>query len=58
MRRKIVAVPRILVPAAQYVRMCDEAQQCSDNQKAAIAEYAFRNGFDVVRTYADASKSG
>jgi hypothetical protein len=47
--KKIVAdVPRILVPAAEYVRVSDQAQQYSiDNQKAAIGEYAFRNGFDV-----------
>jgi DNA invertase Pin-like site-specific DNA recombinase len=39
--------------------MSDEAQQYSiDNQKAAIADYAFRNGFDMVRTYANAGKSG
>ena len=36
--RKIVAdVPRILVPAAEYKQMSDEAQQYSiDNQKAAL----------------------
>jgi DNA invertase Pin-like site-specific DNA recombinase len=48
-----------LVPAAQYVRMSDEAQQYSvDNQKAAIAEYAASHGFTIVRTYADLGKSG
>ena len=47
------------VPAAQYVRMSDEAQHYSiENQKAAIAEYAARNGFVVIKTYADAGKSG
>jgi DNA invertase Pin-like site-specific DNA recombinase len=47
------------VPAAQYVRMSDDGQQYSiDNQKAAIEGYAKRNGFIVVRTYADAGKSG
>lgn len=47
------------VPAAQYVRMSDEAQQYSiENQKTAIAEYAARNGFVVIRTYTDAGKSG
>jgi DNA invertase Pin-like site-specific DNA recombinase len=46
-------------PAAQYVRMSDEAQQYSiDNQKAAIQEYADLHGFVVVRTYADSGKSG
>lgn len=60
MRRKVIAsIPRILVPAAQYVRMSDEAQQYSiDNQKDAIHEYAVRHGFVVVKTYADAGKSG
>jgi DNA invertase Pin-like site-specific DNA recombinase len=48
-----------LIPAAQYVRMSDEAQQYSiDNQKSAIQEYAVRHGFTVVRTYADPGKSG
>ena len=48
-----------LVSAAQYVRMSDEAQQYSiENQKAAIAEYAAKNGFVVVKTYADPGKSG
>jgi DNA invertase Pin-like site-specific DNA recombinase len=48
-----------LVPAAQYVRMSDEAQQYSvDNQKAAIAEYAASHGFAIVKTYADLGKSG
>jgi hypothetical protein len=38
-----------LVPAAQYVRMSDEAQQYSvDNQKAAIAEYAASHGFAII----------
>jgi DNA invertase Pin-like site-specific DNA recombinase len=47
------------IPAAQYVRMSDEAQQYSiENQKAAILEYAARHGFAVVKTYADAGKSG
>jgi DNA invertase Pin-like site-specific DNA recombinase len=47
------------IPAAQYVRMSDEGQQYSiDNQKAAIQEYAKQHGFVVVRTYADAGKSG
>jgi len=48
-----------LVPAAQYVRMSDDAQQYSvDNQKAAIEEYASRHGFTIVKTYADIGKSG
>jgi DNA invertase Pin-like site-specific DNA recombinase len=49
----------LLVPAAQYVRMSDEAQQYSvDNQKEAIAQYAALLGFKVVKTYADLGKSG
>lgn len=47
------------VPAAEYVRMSDEAQQYSiANQKDAIREYAAKNGFEIVKTYADAGKSG
>jgi len=39
--------------------MSDESQQYSiDNQKAAIADYASRYGFSVIKTYADAGKSG
>ncbi len=48
-----------LIPAAQYVRMSDDGQQFSiANQKAAIRDYAERHRFDVVKTYADAGKSG
>jgi DNA invertase Pin-like site-specific DNA recombinase len=47
------------IPAAQYVRMSDDGQQYSiANQKAAIQEYAKQHGFVIVRTYADAGKSG
>lgn len=47
------------VPAAEYVRMSDEGQPYSiENQKAANAEYAARNGFVIVKTYADAGRSG
>lgn len=57
--RKNTAEPAPLVPAAQYVRMSDEAQEFSiENQKAAIQEYAARHGFLIVKTYADAGKSG
>jgi DNA invertase Pin-like site-specific DNA recombinase len=53
------SLPALPVPAAQYVRMSDEAQQYSiDNQKAAIQEYASLHGFTVVKTYADIGKSG
>src|SRR5258708_2091551 len=48
-----------LVPAAQYLRMSTEHQQYSlENQSAAIQKYADSQGFEVVRTYSDASKSG
>jgi DNA invertase Pin-like site-specific DNA recombinase len=51
------AAPR--VRAAQYVRMSTEHQQYStSNQQDAIAEYAQRRGFEVVRTFADEGKSG
>jgi len=47
------------IPAAQYLRMSNEAQQYSmDNQKAAIQEYAACHGFTIIKTYADAGKSG
>lgn len=40
------------VRAAQYVRMSTEHQKYStENQSEAIAAYAARRGFDVVRTY-------
>lgn len=45
--------------AAQYVRMSTEHQQYSiENQKAAIAEYAEKRGFDIVETYSDSARSG
>jgi DNA invertase Pin-like site-specific DNA recombinase len=48
-----------LVRAAQYVRMSTEHQQYSlENQSEVIREYAIRRGFEIVRTYADGSKSG
>lgn len=47
------------VPAAQYLRMSTELQQYSlDNQSATIARYADEHGFEIVKTYADAAKSG
>ena len=50
---------KLLIPAAQYVRMSTEDQQYSiTNQNAAIQKYAERRGFIVVSTYADAGKSG
>lgn len=45
--------------AVQYVRMSTEHQRYSiENQQAALGEYAEMEGFEVVRTYADAGKSG
>ena len=48
-----------LVPAAQYLRMSTEHQQYSlQNQADAIGKYAIDRGFEVVKTYSDAAKSG
>lgn len=48
-----------LVPAAQYLRMSTEHQQYSlENQSTAVQTYAASQGFEVVQSYADASKSG
>jgi DNA invertase Pin-like site-specific DNA recombinase len=45
--------------AAQYVRMSTEHQKYSiQNQADAIARYAEHRGFEIVRTYEDAGKSG
>jgi len=50
---------RLLIPAAQYLRMSTEHQQYSvENQCAAILQYAESHGFEVVRTYSDAARSG
>lgn len=47
------------IPAAQYLRMSTENQQYSlQNQADAIAKYALDHGFEVVKTYSDAAKSG
>ncbi len=47
------------IRAAQYIRMSTEHQQYStENQGDAIAEYAKRRGYEIVRTYADEGKSG
>lgn len=47
------------VRAAEYVRMSTEHQKYStDNQSTAIQRYAEQRGFEVVRTYTDAGKSG
>mgnify|MGYP003947012105 CR=1 FL=1 len=48
-----------LIRAAQYVRMSTEHQKYStENQAEVIAKYAARKGMEIVRTYADAGKSG
>lgn len=48
-----------LVPAAQYLRMPTEQQQYSiENQAAAIHAYADRNGFEIVKPFSDAARSG
>ena len=45
--------------AVQYVRMSTEHQKYStETQSDIIAEYAERNGMQVIRTYADDGKSG
>lgn len=50
---------QLLVPAAQYLRMSTDHQQYSlDNQADAIDQYAALHGFQVVKTYSDAAKSG
>ncbi len=47
------------IRAAQYVRMSTEHQQYStENQSDAVALYAARRGFAIVKTYADEGKSG
>jgi len=52
-------VESLSISAAQYVRMSDEGQKYSiENQKTAIQEYAASHGFVIVKTYADAGKSG
>ena len=54
-----VGSDRKIVRAAQYVRMSTEHQKYStENQADVIAKYAEQRGFEIVRTYADAGKSG
>ena len=53
------ATPTPKFRAAEYVRMSTEHQQYStENQADKIREYAERRGIEIVRTYADAGKSG
>ena len=47
------------VPAAQYLRMSTDMQECSiENQAVVIQRYADANGFKILKTYEDAGKSG
>jgi len=47
------------IRAAQYVRMSTEHQQYStENQADVIRDYAEKHDMDIVRTFADAGKSG
>lgn len=51
--------PRVVRRAAQYVRMSTDHQKYSTaNQAAAIADYAAKNGFEIIQTYEDDGKSG
>jgi DNA invertase Pin-like site-specific DNA recombinase len=51
--------PPDLIRAAEYVRMSTEHQQYStENQSKIIRQYAEQRGMTIVRTYADAGKSG
>lgn len=53
------AEARTRVRAAQYIRMSTEHQQYStENQADVIRDYAAKRGYEVVRTFADAGKSG
>lgn len=53
------ATPTQKFRAVEYVRMSTEHQQYStENQADKIREYAERRGIEIVRTYADAGKSG
>jgi DNA invertase Pin-like site-specific DNA recombinase len=48
-----------LIAAAQYLRMSTEHQPYSlENQSVANAKCAQANGFEIVQTYADSSRSG
>lgn len=51
--------PERPVRAAEYVRMSTDHQKYStENQSDAIKQYAETRGIEIVRTYADAGKSG
>lgn len=47
------------MPAAQYLRMSTDHQQYSlENQADLIAKYAVQHGYEIVKTYSDAARSG
>ena len=49
----------VAIRAVEYVRMSTEHQQYStENQATKIREYATLRGLEIIRTYADAGKSG
>ncbi len=51
--------PERPIRAAEYVRMSTDHQKYStENQSDAIKQYAEARGIEIVRTYADAGKSG
>ncbi|QKC92887.1 recombinase family protein [Mesorhizobium sp. NZP2234] len=51
--------PERLVRAAEYVRTStDHREYSTENQSEAIQNYARARGIEIVRTYADAGKSG
>jgi DNA invertase Pin-like site-specific DNA recombinase len=57
--RKYAMPNRSPVPAAQYLRTSTGRQECSlHSQAMAIERYAQLHGFEVVRTYSDAGRSG
>src|ERR1700694_1568882 len=57
--RDVGAEQPSLLRAVEYVRMSTEHQQYStENQADKIREYAAHRGIEIVRTYADAGKSG
>lgn len=55
----VESIPRSATKAVEYVRMSTEHQQYStENQSSKIREYAGSRGIEIIRTYADAGKSG
>jgi len=50
---------KALIPAAEYVRMSTDTQECSiENQRVVIQRHAADNGYVIVASYADLGKSG